>query len=184
LTLNTGVSTDRTGGTEPPVAPWHVLWTHSHCEQTVHDQALAKGFHPFLPKLPGWSRRAGLPHAVERPLFPGYLFLNDTLDRTAHVELRKTRGLAAILGERWDTPARVPASEVEALRRVVGCGATFAPHLYLREGQRVRIVGGPLEGVEALLVRHRPHKGLVIVSVHLLQRSVSVELNLSDVVAA
>ncbi len=165
-------------------APWHVLWTRSHCELAVHDQLAVKGFHPFLPKVRRWSRRAGLRHLISTPLFPGYLFLNDALDKPSHVALRKTQGLAAVLGERWDRPASVPAEEVDAIRRAVESGAALFPHLYLREGQRVRIVAGPLAGVEALLVRHRPNKGLVVVSVHLLQRSVAVEVDVSDVVAA
>jgi transcription antitermination factor NusG len=165
-------------------APWHVLWTRSHCEQAVHDQLAARGFHPFLPKLRRWSRRAGLRHLISVPLFPGYLFLNDSLDKPSHAALRKTQGLAAVLGERWDRPASVPSGEVEAIRRVVESGADVFPHLYLREGQRVRIAAGPLDGLEALLVRHRPHKGLVVVSVHLLQRSIAVELDIADVVPA
>ncbi len=165
-------------------APWHVLWTRSHCEQAVHDHLAAKGFHPFLPKLRRWSRRAGLRHLISTPLFPGYLFLNDALDKPSHVALRKTQGLAAILGERWDRPASVPPEEVDAIRRVVDSGADVLPHLYLPEGQRVRIVAGPLSGLQALLVRHRPNKGLVVVSLHLLQRSIAVELDIADVVAA
>ncbi len=161
-----------------------MLWTRSHCEQTVHDHLSAKGFHPFLPRLPRWSWRAGRRHVVRAPLFPGYLFLNDALDKASHVEVRKSPGLAAVLGDGWDRPACVPAPEVEAIRRVVDSGEDVLPHLYLREGQRVHIVGGPLGGLEALLVRHRPNRGLAVVSVHLLQRSVAVELDISDVVAA
>ncbi len=161
-----------------------MVWTRSHCEQAVHDQLAVRGFHPFLPKVRRWSRRAGLRHLISSPLFPGYLFLNDVLDKASHVALRKTQGLASVLGERWDRPAQVPAGEVDAIRRVVESGAEVFPHLYLREGQRVRIVAGPLDGVEAFLVRQRPNRGLVVVSVNLLQRSVAVELDVADVVAA
>jgi transcription termination/antitermination protein NusG len=160
---------------------WHVLWTHSHCEQAVHDHLAARGFHPFLPKLRRWSRRAGLRHLVDAPLFPGYLFLNDCLNKDSHVEVRKTRGLASILGERWDRPATVPTEEIEAIRRLAGSGLDVLPHLYLAAGQRVRVAGGPLQGVEGHLVRHRAERGLVVVSVHLLQRSVAVEMDITNV---
>ena len=40
-----------------------------------------------------------------------------------------------------------------------------------------------LYGREDELVRHRPNKGLVVLSVHLLQRSVAVEVDIEDVVA-
>lgn len=165
-------------------APWHVLWTRSHCELAVHDQLAARGFHPFLPRIPAWSWRAGRRHVIRTPLFPGYLFLNDALDRSAHALLRRTQGLAAVLGERWDRPASVPPAEVQAIRCLVDSRADVEPHPYLREGQRVRIAAGPLAGLEAILVRHRLPKGLVVVSVHLLQRSVAVELDTADVVAA
>jgi transcription termination/antitermination protein NusG len=170
-----------TGAGHEASPSWHVAWTHSHCEQVVHDHLAAKGFHPYLPKLRRWSRRAGQRRLVDAPLFPGYLFLNDQLDRNAHVEVRKTQGLASLLGERWDRPAVVPADEIEAIRQMTGSGLDVLPHLYLTEGQRVRVAGGPLQGVEGCLVRHRADRGLVVVSIHLLQRSVAVELELADV---
>jgi transcription antitermination factor NusG len=58
------------------------------------------------------------------------------------------------------------------------------PYPYLREGQRVRIVDGPLTGVEGLLVESRPSKGLLVLSVHLLQRSVAMSVDATTVVPA
>jgi transcription antitermination factor NusG len=54
----------------------------------------------------------------------------------------------------------------------------------LKEGQRVRITRGPLAGVEGILTRDNPHKGLLVVSVELLQRSVAVEVDCTAVVPA
>lgn len=63
-------------------------------------------------------------------------------------------------------------------------GYLFLPHPYLREGQRVRITRGPLAGVEGILVHSKPHKGLLVFSIELLQRSVAVEVDCTLVVAA
>jgi len=166
------------------IAPWHVLWTHSHCEQLVCDQLTAKGFHPFLPCLRVWSTRAGRRRLISVPMFPGYLFVNDTLDKAAHVEARKARGTVCILGEAWDRPARVPEAEIQAIRRMVDSGLPTLPHPYLREGRRVRIVAGPLAGLEGILAKARPEKGLLVLSVNLLQRSVAAEVDWSDVAPA
>jgi transcription termination/antitermination protein NusG len=163
---------------------WHVLWTRSHCEEMVHDQLLAKGFHPFLPRFQVWSRRRGRPHRVSVPMFPGYLFVNDLLDKPAHVEVRKSRGLVGILGEGWDRPAVVPSPEVDAIRSVVAAQVPALAHPFLREGRRVRIVDGPLRDVEGILVQAKADRGLVVLSVDLLQRSVAVEVDASAVVPA
>jgi transcription antitermination factor NusG len=156
---------------------WHVLWTHSHCEDLVHDQLTAKGFRPFLPTLQVWSRRRGRRHQIRVPMFPGYLFVSGGLDKQAHVEVRKTRGLVGILGGSWDHPAVVPAPEVEAIRGVVDAQLPAMAYPYLKEGRKVRIVDGPLRDVQGILVHNRAERGLVVLSVELLQRSVAVEVD-------
>jgi transcription antitermination factor NusG len=161
--------------------PWHVLWTHSNCEQVACEQLAARGLHPFLPRVGAWSVRAGKRRLIDVPLFPGYVFLNDVLDRQSHVEARKAKGVVRVLGEGWERPATVPDAEIEAVRRLVDTRVPTLPHPYLREGQRVRITTGPLSGVEGLLVRTRPEKGLLVLSVNLLQRSVAAEVDWADV---
>ena len=156
---------------------WRALWTHSHSEQLVHDQLMAKTFDVFLPLIPVWSRRNGSRHLIRKPMFPGYLFLRHALDKASYVEIMKTNGLARILGERWDRPAVVADAEIDAIRQVLDAGLPILPHSYLREGNRVRIIQGPLKGVEGILVHNNPQKGLLVVSVELLQRSVAVEVD-------
>src|SRR6266511_3320109 len=114
-------------------APWHVLWTHSHSERLVYDQLAARGFHPFLPSMGAWSTWAGRRRLISVPMFPGYPCLNDALDKAAHVETRKARGVVRVLGETWDGPARVSDAEIHALRQVVDSGLPTLPYPYLRE---------------------------------------------------
>jgi transcription antitermination factor NusG len=158
-------------------APWLALWTHSHAEQLVYDQLVAKAFHAFLPMIPVWSRRGSAQHLIRKPMFPGYLFVRHTLDKASYIEILKSNGLARILGERWDRPAIVADGEIEAVRQVLDAGLPILPHPYLREGHRVRITQGPLAGIEGVLLHEKMHKGLLVVSVDLLQRSVAVEVD-------
>lgn len=158
-------------------AQWRVLWTKSHCEQLVHDQLVAAGFDPFLPKLQVWSRRGGARHRIRVPMFAGYFFLGQPLDKAGHVAVMKARGLVRILGERWDHPALVPEAEIQAIRKVVEAGLDVDAHPYLRAGQRVRMVAGPLKDVCGVLLRYDARRGLFVLSVELLQRSVAVEVD-------
>jgi transcription antitermination factor NusG len=45
-------------------------------------------------------------------------------------------------------------------------------------------MSGPLAGAEGILMHLRPEKGIVVLSVDLLQRSIAVEIDCSVVVAA
>jgi transcription antitermination factor NusG len=157
--------------------PWLALWTHSHAEQLVYDQLVARGFDAFLPMIQVWSKRGGMRHLIPKPMFPGYLFVRHTLDKASYITILKTNGLARVLGERWDRPAIVADAEMEAVRQLLDAGLPILPYPYLREGHRVRITQGPLAGVEGVLLHERMHKGLLVVSVDLLQRSVAVEVD-------
>jgi transcriptional antiterminator NusG len=156
---------------------WYVLWTRSHYEQIVFDQLHVKGFHPFSPRLDVWSRRGGIRYRSSVPMFPGYVFLHHVMDKVNYIEILKTMGLARILGRGWGQFATVPDREIEAIERLMQTHLSTVSHPYLREGQRVRVTHGPLMGVEGILVNVRSKKGLLVLSVNLLQRSVAIELD-------
>ena len=161
--------------------PWYALYTRSHCEQLVYEQLVAKGFHLFLPKIQVWSQRAGVRHRIEVPMFPGYLFLQSLVDSATYLEVRQARGLVRILGQGWDRLAVVPEEEIHAIGAVLRSRLPIHPHPYLREGQRVRVRRGLLSGVEGILVGGKANKGRLVLSVEMLQQSVAVEVDCSDV---
>jgi transcription termination/antitermination protein NusG len=157
---------------------WYAVWTNSHCEQLVHDQLRAKGLELFLPKIDVWSRRGGKRHLVSTPLFPGYLFLrHGSMDKATFVELCKTRGLVRVLGERWDRLDVVPDVELDAIGTILRARVPVSRYTYLRDGQPVRILAGPLENIEGVLLRTKLNKGVVVVQVRLLQRGIAVEID-------
>ena len=170
--------------TESVIPRWRVLWTHSNCEQLVSDQLAARGFDPFLPTVEAWSRRGGVRHLSRTPLFRGYLFLRHAMDKASYLEVYKARGLVRVLGERWDRLDVVPDCEIEAIQKLLHSGLPILPYSYLREGQRVRITRGPLADVEGIIVRGNPKKGLLVVSVNLLRRSIAVQLDCTVLEAA
>jgi len=163
---------------------WHVLWTRSNCEQRVGDQLARMGFDVFLPTVDEWSRRGGVRLLARTPLFRGYLFLHHAMDKASYLEVTRARGLVRLLGERWDRLDAIPDREVEGLQTALRSGLPILPHAYLREGQRVRITGGPLADIEGLLLRTHPNRGTLVVSVHLLRRSIAVQVDCTLVEAA
>jgi len=176
---------DGMDGTVPANPRWYALWTRSHCERLVWEQLTAGGFRAFLPTIHAWSVRGGVRHRIQVPMFPGYLFLHhDGMDRANYIEVRKARGLVSVLGEQWDRLAEIPHGEIEAIQAVLQTRVPVWPHTYLREGYRVRITHGPLADVEGVLVQQKLDKGLLVLSVELLRRSVAVEVDCACVVPA
>ena len=160
---------------------WFALWTNSHCEQLVHDALVARGFRAFLPIVQDWSFRAGVRRRIPRPMFPGYLFVHDVMDKRSYIEIVKTRGLVRVLGERWDRLAPIDEREIDGIRAFLAADVPVLPYPYLREGQRVRITAGALAGAQGYFVRSKPQRGLLVISIDLLQRSVAVEIDCAAV---
>jgi transcription antitermination factor NusG len=92
--------------------------------------------------------------------------------------------LVRLLGVRWDRLAVVPDRQIESVRRVLQSDSPARRYGYLCEGQLVRIGDGPLANIEGRLSRAEQRKGLLVVSIELLERSVAVEVDCSLVVPA
>lgn len=117
-------------------------------------------------------------------MFPGYLFLRHPLDKAAYIEVRKARGLVAVLGETWERLAAVPDSEIASVLALSQSDLPSMPYPFLKEGMRVRIASGPLAGVLGILERRKAERGFLVLSVDLLSSSVAVEVDCTSVVPA
>ena len=80
------------------------------------------------------------------------------------------------------TPVPIDEMEVESLRIAAAAKVTLSPHPYLCVGRKVRIADGPLVGVEGIVTEMKDSLRLVL-SITMLQRSVSVELDPKQVEA-
>ena len=88
------------------------------------------------------------------------------------------------MGERWDRLGVVPDTEIEAIQRVLSAHLPVLSYPYLKKGQRVQIVAGSLAGTEGIFVQSKPEKGMLVLSVYLLQRSIAIEVECSIIIAA
>lgn len=173
----TGSSADTAAG------QWYAVWTHSHCEQLVHDQLLQRGLHTLLPTINNRTTRRGQQRVSRVPLFPGYVFIRHAMDKETHIQVLRARGVVRILGETWDRLTSIPNEDMDRIEQVVQSGELVRPHPYLAEGQRARMIAGPFAGLEGIVLRSKSDRSLLVMSVHLLRRSVSVSVDRADVEA-
>ena len=167
-----------------PVKAWHVLWTRSNCEKIVYELLNSKGYEVFLPLITEWSRRSETRKICRTPMFKGYLFLHGAIDKHSYLDISNTDGLVSILGHRWDRLAHIPDEEIESIKLTVGNKIPSISYPFMEQGDRVRITKGSLANTEGILVRSEPTKGLFIISINLVRRSIAVEVDYSNVVPA
>jgi transcriptional antiterminator NusG len=162
---------------------WYAVWTNSHCEQSVSQQLSAKGFAAFLPEMSIWSKRGGAKRLIRVPMFPGYLFVHDAMNKHSYIEILKARGVVRILEDGWTRLTPIPEHEIAAIQQVVGANVPVFSHDHLSQGDRVEVREGPLAGLNGLFVQDKPTKGRLVLSVDLLGRSVAIEVDCTAVKA-
>ena len=160
---------------------WYAVWTHSHFEQSVSQQLSAKGFTAFLPEMSVWSKRGGEQRLIRVPMFPGYLFVRDGMDKRSYIEILKARGVVRILEDGWTRLTPVPDAVIDSLQQVVASEVPVFASEHLSEGDRVEVTEGPLSGLEGLFVQDKTTKGRLVLNVELLGRSVAVEVDCTAV---
>jgi transcriptional antiterminator NusG len=153
--------------------PWYGIRTRSNHERVAALVLRGKGYEPYLPLYRLHRRRAGALIESEHPLFPGYVFCR--FDAKRRLPILMTTGVISVVGIGKE-PVAIPDDEIEAVRAVLRSGLPAEPCGYLREGQRVRVMNGSLDGVEGILVKKK-NQFRMVVSVTMLQRSISVEID-------
>jgi transcription antitermination factor NusG len=155
-------------------ASWYAVSTRSRHEKVVERQLQARRVDTFLPvisQIHRWSDRRKM---VESPLFAGYIFVRIVPSSHERVGVLQTHGVVDFVGTQGRGIA-IPEEQIAAVRALVAGDIPFTKHAFLKVGQRVRVRGGSLDGVEGILVAHNGTRNLVI-SVEPIQRSLSIRI--------
>lgn len=164
----------------PATAAWFAVMSQPRHEKKIALHFAARAIEHFLPLYETVHRWKNQRKRLQLPLFPGYLFVR--IARTDRLAVVQVPGVVAIVGPNG-AGAPIPDDEVERIRHaVLRCGR-LQPHPYLSEGHRVRITHGPFCGMDGVLLRADQRPRLVL-SVHLIQRSVALEIDEADIAVA
>lgn len=152
---------------------WYAIRVRSRFENSVATLLQGKGYESFLPFYNVRRRWSDRFKVTKLPLFPGYLFCR--FNPSDRLPVLTVPGIVHIIGA-GNIPLPVDEAEIAAIQAAVQSGLPRQPWPVLQAGDRVKVVGGPLAGIEGILLNFKGQKRLVL-SVTLLQRSVAVEIN-------
>jgi transcription antitermination factor NusG len=156
---------------------WYALHVRSRFERVVARNLEGKGIEGFLPLYRTRHRWSDRVKEIELPLFPGYVFCR--LDIRDRLPVLTIPGVHSVVGVAKQ-PLPVDECQLNDIRSLLSSGLSCEPWPFLAVGQTVRIENGALAGVQGTIVSVKNQFRLVI-SVHLLQRAVAVEIDRESV---
>ena len=144
------------------------------CQRMISSDILKRCFIPYYQQK---KRFQGKWHIQERILFPGYVFLiAENLEQLSE-NLRKVTGMTRLLGT-GDEIISLSEEEVELLLKLGKEEQLVAMSTGIIENDQVRILTGPLKGMEGYIRKINRHKRKAWVSIEMFERSVDMEVGL------
>ena len=124
---------------------WYAIHSKPRQEERALENLQRQGFEAWLPLLTVEKvLRSKLVQVVE-PMFSRYLFIRLDTEQTNWSPIRSTLGVSKLVSF-GNRPAVVADELIEALQQL----PEQAPQRLIQPGQQVKIVSGPLRGLEGI----------------------------------
>jgi transcriptional antiterminator NusG len=157
---------------------WYAIQTRCRHEKMVATQLTGRGVSIFLPLVTHVHRWSDRRKAVQLPLFPGYAFVRIVPSAEERVRVLRVDGVVSFVGVQGEgTP--IPDVQIEDIHRLLE-NVPCTSYPFLKVGQRVRIRGGCLDGIEGILIA-RDNSRTLVISVEPIQRSLAIHIEGYDI---
>ena len=164
-----------TGDPNPQYGIWLVLATHAHREAQAMDNLLRQSFRAYCPMIVKHIRHARRAYDTPRPLFTGYIFVEQPGLEQRWRPLLSTIGVRNVIMN-GENPAKLPAGFVESLMaREVG-GNICKPEEAFEIGQSVTIQGGAFDGLIGQIIQMKSNDRILVL-LDLLKRKTTVHIH-------
>lgn len=149
---------------------WYACHTRPRCEKKFAALLAAERFEHYLPLVSSVRRYPKETKRFTKPLFPGYVFARVPAADKARIYQQELLARAIAV----DDEARF-LRQLEDVRTIVSSGLELTVIPLLTRGRRVRVVGGPLHGLEGMVDDSTNPQGIVI-SVDVLRQGLLLKL--------
>ena len=148
----------------------------NHARNALAEALGGKGVEHFLPLYESVRRWSDRKVRLQRPLFPGYVFVRIAIQERLRVE--RVQGGSAVGRLQRSTHCFARHDEIDILRRALTTQISAAPHPFLAAGTpRTDVRGAAGRLVRRDSPQKRKRMAAFVLSIELIQRSVIVDLD-------
>ena len=152
---------------------WYAIYTKPRNEKKVYSLLVDKDVESYLPLISRVSQWKDRKKKIEIPLFNSYLFAN--FDYKFRFNVLETSGIVKIINFNG-IPAVVPDWQIESLRKMLEYPTDLKLENYIKLGELVEILDGPMKGLRGSVLNHKGSDRLLL-TIDGIKQSLSVEIS-------
>ena len=163
---------------------WYVIWTTTGSELKlsiwIKDYVPSEYYDDcFVPQIDQNRKVNGVWKTVHKTLFPGYLFVNTDEGRIeAFAERIRHSDQFAVVLSTDDKFTPVSDEEVFLIENAYANNGVLGSSIGIIEGDKVKILSGPLIGKEGLIKSINRHKRTAIMELNMFGRTSDIKIGL------
>lgn len=160
---------------------WYVLFVNTNQEENVKkvlEREMGDEYKFIVPTRELRERKNGKWHKVNRKLFPGYILIKAMMNAEVYYKIKKAPGIIKLLRDEEDV-LTVAENELKVLRILIDNNEnTIGISKLYKESDDIRIISGPLLGLEGQIVKIDYRKGRAKVNISFMNEEKIVELGI------
>lgn len=160
---------------------WYVLFVNTNQEEKVKiilEKEMGDNYKFIIPTRELRERKNGEWHKVKRKLFPGYVLIKAMMNAEVYYKIKKAHGIIKLLRDEEEI-LTITEKELKVLKILLGENENNIgiSKLY-KENEIIRIISGPLSGLEGQIVKLDCRKGRAKVNLSFMNEERIVELGI------
>lgn len=149
---------------------WLVCHTKPRCEKKFAALMAAEKLEHYLPLVDSARKYGTQTKHFTKPLFPGYVFAHVPIDKKPRIYQQDLLARAITIDDE-----ALFLRQLDEVKAIVASGFELTVMPLLTKGRRVKIVGGPLHGLEGFVDNPAKPEGIII-SVDVLRQGLLVRV--------
>ncbi len=159
-----------------PGDEWYALRIKFRHEQIAEKALSNKNFSPLYLTYQEKSKRKDRKKILSKAFFPGYMFIQATLNAESHVEILKSIGVVELL-RNSQGPIPIPEEQIRNVMKLSKYSGKVLIYKDFAVGMPVRVIQGPLTGLIGKI--DEVQRNLVKISIDSIPGSVAIQVPFS-----
>ncbi|BCZ47109.1 transcription termination/antitermination protein NusG [Clostridium gelidum] len=160
---------------------WYVLFVNTNQEEKVRkilEKEMGDKYKFIIPTRELRERKNGKWHNVKRKLFPGYVLIKAMMNAEIYYKIKRAPGIIKLLRDEEEV-LTVEEKELKVLKILIDNNENNIgiSKLY-KENDEIRIIAGPLLGLEGQIIKIDSRKGRAKVNLSFMNEERIVELGI------